>query len=83
MQPDPKPSRGAAPDPRTADWGRSARSSSVSSSAPRVLPLLLGAVVRSERVHAWASTETERLLQEQKIVASYDVGLTLWPAPSR
>jgi len=44
------------------------------------LPLLLGAVVRSERVHAWASTETERLLQEQKIVASYDVGLTLWPA---
>jgi len=45
-----------------------------------LLPLLLGGVVRSPRVRAWAAEETERLLRSQSIVASYEVGVTLWPA---
>jgi translocation and assembly module TamB len=45
-----------------------------------LLPLVLGAVVHSDRVRAWAAHETERLLQSQHVTATYQVGVTLWPA---
>ncbi len=45
-----------------------------------LLPLVLGAVVRSGRVRAWAAGETERILRSQRVVATYEVSVALWPA---
>lgn len=45
-----------------------------------LLPLLLGGVVRSSRARAWAASETERILRSQHLSASYEVGITFWPA---
>jgi translocation and assembly module TamB len=44
-----------------------------------VVPFLLGAILRSSLVQDWAVKETERVLYEQGIVATYGVGLHLWP----
>ncbi len=44
-----------------------------------VFPLLLGGVVRSSWARAWAVTETEQLLRDQGISATYGVGVRLWP----
>jgi len=45
-----------------------------------LLPLTFGAVVRSPRARAWAAAETERLLRDQHVTATYEVSVTLWPA---
>jgi translocation and assembly module TamB len=44
-----------------------------------VVPFALVAVVRSAWAETWAVTETEHLLRDQGIVASYSVGVRLWP----
>jgi translocation and assembly module TamB len=45
-----------------------------------LLPLLLGGVVRSTAVRAWAARETERILRDQHLIASYEVNVAVWPA---
>jgi translocation and assembly module TamB len=41
--------------------------------------MLLGSVVRSSRAREWAASETERLLREQGVSASYGVAVRFWP----
>jgi translocation and assembly module TamB len=43
------------------------------------LPLLLGGVVRSSWAQAWAVSETERLLREQGMSATYGAVVRFWP----
>src|SRR5580692_8198499 len=43
------------------------------------LPFLLAGVVRSSWAEGWATQETERLLQGQGVLATYRVGVRLWP----
>jgi translocation and assembly module TamB len=45
-----------------------------------LLPLILGGVAHSGRARAWAASETERLLRSQHLTATYEVGVTFWPA---
>jgi translocation and assembly module TamB len=44
-----------------------------------MLPVLAAGVVRSHAVRDWVTRETQRLLREQSIAASYTPSLRLWP----
>src|SRR5215472_15551887 len=44
-----------------------------------VTPAVLSLVVRSAWARTWAVRETTRLLKEHGIVATYEVGVRLWP----
>jgi len=66
--------------PRT-DWGaRVAGFLCLVFAVVGLLPLALGAVVRSAQARTWATTQTQQLLQTYQVVASYEVGVKLWPA---
>jgi translocation and assembly module TamB len=43
------------------------------------LPFLLAGFLRSSWAEGWAARETERLLLDQGVLASYRVGVRLWP----
>jgi len=45
-----------------------------------LFPLVLGGVAHSRQARAWAARETERLLRSQHFTATYEVGVTFWPA---
>jgi len=66
---------------RRRDWGATvAKLFCVFFAFLGLLPLLLGVIVRSVGVREWAATETERILRSQRLTATYEVGVTLWPA---
>jgi translocation and assembly module TamB len=82
MRPDLESQLPAPRRPRgNRDWGALvARAFCLFFAFVGLLPLAFGLVVRSARIRAWAANETERVLRDQHVVATYEVGVTLWPA---
>lgn len=73
----PEPARRPA---RRADWGRRvARVACVLFAIFGILPFAIFFIVRTPLVRAWATTESERLLREQGIGATYGIEIRLWP----
>ena len=75
---------GALPRPRRRrrrrDWGRGvARSLCAVLALVGALPFVATLVVRSAWARDWAARETQRLLREQGIVATYAPSLRVWP----
>jgi translocation and assembly module TamB len=67
-----------APAPR--DWGALvAYLLCVLFAAVGALPFLLAGIVRSSWAETWAVRETEQLLRDQGVPASYRVAVRLWP----
>ncbi len=65
---------------RRRDWGRSlARVLCGALALVGLLPFVVALVVRSAWARAWAARETERLIQQQGIAATYAPALRLWP----
>ncbi len=73
LPPPPRRSRGR-------DWGRVlARVLCIVFAIVGLVPMGLTVIVRSDRAQRWAARETERILREQGVDASYMVALRLWP----
>jgi translocation and assembly module TamB len=65
---------------RRRDWGRAfARVLCVALALVGLLPFAATLVVRSAWARTWAATETQRLLRDQGIVATYAPSLRVWP----
>jgi translocation and assembly module TamB len=65
---------------RKPDWSRTfARILCVTFAALGIAPFALALVVRSSWARAWATRETERMLHDEGIVATYDMALRVWP----
>jgi translocation and assembly module TamB len=65
---------------RRRDWGRAlARVLCVALAMVGLLPFATTLVVRSAWARGWAASETQRLLREQGIVATYAPSLRVWP----
>src|ERR1019366_8519011 len=65
---------------RRRDWGRAfARGLCAGVALIGLLPFAATLVVRSAWARGWAATETQRLLREQGIVATYAPSIRVWP----
>ena len=65
---------------RRRDWGRAfARVLCAGLALIGLLPFAATLVVRSAWARGWAATETQRLLREQGIVATYAPSIRVWP----
>src|SRR5579883_1042152 len=65
---------------RRRDWGRAlARTACVLLAAVGAMPFLATLVVRSAWASAWAARETQRVLRDQGVVATYAPSLRVWP----
>ncbi|HEX8796013.1 MAG TPA: hypothetical protein VF765_33920, partial [Polyangiaceae bacterium] len=65
---------------RRRDWGRgAARLLCAVLALVGLVPFVATIVLRSTWARAWAAHQTERLLREQGLVASYTLALHVWP----
>src|SRR5579884_2196031 len=65
---------------RRRDWGRMfARLLCAVLALLGMLPFVVTLVLRSTWARTWAAHETERVLREQGIVATYSLALHVWP----
>src|SRR5436305_11566535 len=73
----PKPARRPS---RRANWGkRVSRVVCALFAILGVLPIATFFIVRTPWVRGWATRESERLLREQGISATYGIEIRLWP----
>ncbi len=69
-----------APRRKRRDWGRLvARIVCAFFAVLGILPVLLALLVRSSWAQGWATQETERIVHEQGVDATYRVQIHLWP----
>src|SRR5580700_4488297 len=66
--------------PAGTDWGAVVASLlCLAFAAIGALPFLLAGVLRSSWAEDWAAQQTQRLLSDHGVVATYRVGVRLWP----